>query len=358
MEDNDGGWVDDDTLVTAFGLSQRGPCVSTAFSINVSESPAQWRELPSCPGAPRQEQAASIVGGTFWYGGGFQAGGHCGPTKSTTLDDMWTLSRKRDDWVWEPQPGARLPFPLCCFALATVGDKLYLFGGSFNEGQDKPPGVQKMLHVLDTKDISAGWRRLPDCPGTDFGGVLAPAGGNLYALGAITSWRFNVAAATWSRLADNPLPNIAKTNGDAVFMDRYIVLVGGAANFNITGADGKQQPYPARPMRIKDGTCNITEDVDPSKEGIEYWGYDNAVLVFDTKLNQWGTIEAVSQDPELLGPGGECGPFPSNVCLPQVSVRGDRIAVVGGEADERVIHGHKFTHDSDMAVVGRMSALQ
>ena len=111
-------------------------------------------------------------------------------------------------------------------------------------------------------------------------------------------------------------------------------------------------------MRIKDGTCNITEDVDPSKDGIEYWGYDNAVLVFDTKLNQWGTVEAVSQDPELLGPGGECGPFPSNVCLPQVSVRGDRIAVVGGEADERVIHGHKFTHDSDMAVVGRMSALQ
>ena len=86
-------------------------------------------------------------------------------------------------------------------------------------------------------------------------------------------------------------------------------------------------------------------------------GYDNAVLVFDTKENLWGTVEAVSQDPELLGPQGECGPFPSNVAMPQVSVRGDRIAVVGGEADERVIRGHKYGHDSDMAVVGRMSVL-
>ena len=93
-------------------------------------------------------------------------------------------------------------------------------------------------------------------------------------------------------------------------MDRYIVLVGGAAFFNITGVDGKQRPYPARPYRIKDGTCNITEDVDPSKSGIEYWGYNNAVLVFDVEKSEWGTIEAISKDPELLGPDGECGPFP------------------------------------------------
>ena len=382
VEDNDGGWIDADTLVTAFGLSQRGPCVSTAYAINVSEPAPQWRELPSCPGAPRQEEAGSIVNGKLWYGGGFQAGGHCGPKKSTTLDDMWTLSHTRDDWVWEPQPGARLPFPICCFALATIGDKLYLFGGSFDEGQDKPPNVHAMLHVLDTNNIIAGWKRLPDCPGTGGGGILAPAGGKLHVMGAIDSWRYDPTATTWSRLADNPLPNLAKTNGNTVFMDRYIVLVGGAANFNVTSVDGKQHPYPARPMRIEDGTCNITACSDPSKEGINYWyginaaihswlnpfvklksvivnrGYDNAVLVFDVKLNHWGTIEAVSEDPELLGPHGECGPFPSNVALPQVSVRGDRIAVVGGEADERVIHGHKYSHDSDMAVVGTMTALQ
>lgn len=27
-------------------------------------------------------------------------------------------------------------------------------------------------------------------------------------------------------------------------------------------------------------------------QGIDYWGYDNAVLIFDTGANKWGTIEA------------------------------------------------------------------
>ena len=86
---------------------------------------------------------------------------------------------------------------------------------------------------------------------------------------------------------------------------------------------------------MKDGTCNITPASDPSKDGIRYWNYDNAVLVFDVQRNQWGTIEATSKNPGLLGPNGECGPFPSNIASPQVSVHGNKIAVVGGEAVER-----------------------
>ena len=35
---------------------------------------------------------------------------------------------------------------------------------------------------------------------------------------------------------------------------------------------------------MKDGTCNITPASDPSKDGIRYWGYDNAVLVFEREV--------------------------------------------------------------------------
>ena len=105
------------------------------------------------------------------------------------------------------------------------------------------------------------------------------------------------------------------------------------------------------------GKCNVTSQSSDLDPGNNYWGYGNQVLIYDTQERLWGGIEASSTDPHLLGPNGECGPFPINVCLPQVSVRGNKIAVVGGEADERMLHGHQYGHDSDFAVVGTMSVI-
>ena len=97
--------------------------------------------------------------------------------------------------------------------------------------------------------------------------------------------------------------------------------------------------------------------LEPQQPRHQLLGYNNAVLVYDTVGKKWGTAEASSKDPHLLGPDGVCGPFPLNVCLPQVSVRGNKVAVVGGEADSRMIHGHTYGHLSDLAVVGTMSLL-
>jgi hypothetical protein len=43
------------------------------------------------------------------------------------------------------------------------------------------------------------------------------------------SWEYDPMIDAWTTLPDSPLPGPAKTNGDAAFLDRYIVLVGGAA---------------------------------------------------------------------------------------------------------------------------------
>ena len=45
VEDNDGGWVDDSTVITGFGLSKKSypGCVSTAYSLNTSDARATWQ---------------------------------------------------------------------------------------------------------------------------------------------------------------------------------------------------------------------------------------------------------------------------------------------------------------------------
>ena len=364
VEDNDGGWVDDSTVVTGFGLSKHSypGCVSTAYSYNVSNPLAKWEELPIPPVAPRQEEAATIVtgasGSEVWYCGGFNNDWKAQGNQQRTMDDILRLYRDTPtaSWKWEVLQ-LKLPFPLDGHAIAAIDQLLYLFGGDFNEGSDIPEGVGKMLHVLDTRNVSGGWKRLSDSPGHGKScAALAPVGGKLFVLGSSSdSWEYTPSYDTWTRLPDMPLPNPVKLGGSPAFMDRFILAIGGGANFNASGISGPF-PYPARPTFMpRNASCNCTADSNPNTPGINYWGYDNAVLVYDTVDKKWGTIEATSKDPELLGSDGVCGPFPLNVNLPQVSVRGDKVVVVGGEADTRVVHGHSYGHLSDMAVLGTMS---
>ena len=80
-----------------------------------------------------------------------------------------------------------------------------------------------------------------------------------------------------------------------------------------------------------------------------------AWAVASCRSKVWGLAETSSRtQPELLD-GGRCGPFPFNVCLPQVSLSGDRLLVLGGEADMREVGGVSYTHDANFVVEGRLS---
>ena len=48
------------------------------------------------------------------------------------------------------------------------------------------------------------------------------------------SWEYTPASDSWARLPDMPLPNPVKYSGSDAFMDRYILAIGGAANFKAT----------------------------------------------------------------------------------------------------------------------------
>lgn len=274
VEDNDGGWVDETTVVTSFGLSKHSypGCVSTAFSHNVSDPSAKWVELPVPPVPPRQEEAATIVRGAngydeVWYCGGFNNDWKKQGNNQRTMDDMLRLHRANPaaSWEWEVLP-VKLPFPLDGHAIAALGQLLYLFGGDYNEGSNVPPGVGKMLHVLDTRKLHSGWRRLRDSPGHSKSCmVLSPVRGRLFVLGSSAdSWVYTPASDSWAQLPDMPLPNPVKLGGSPAFMDRFILAVGGAADFNATRRNGSF-PYPARPVFMpRNTTCNCTSDSNPS----------------------------------------------------------------------------------------------
>ena len=60
VEDNDGGFVDDETLVVSFGLSGHSypGCVNSSWAINVTASSSQkWKPLPNAPASSRQVRA-------------------------------------------------------------------------------------------------------------------------------------------------------------------------------------------------------------------------------------------------------------------------------------------------------------
>jgi hypothetical protein len=154
VEDNDGGFLDDDTLVvrlalpflyplwdgvciegglsrqTGFGLSKASypGCVSTAFALNVSQPGAQWEALPAPPAKPRQEEAATVVSGVHgpevWFCGGFNNDWKKQGNKQRTMDDMYRLYRDTSvypaAWRWEQLP-LSLPFPVDGHSIAAIG---------------------------------------------------------------------------------------------------------------------------------------------------------------------------------------------------------------------------------------------
>jgi len=84
--------------------------------------------------------------------------------------------------------------------------------------------------------------------------------------------------------------------------------------------------------------------------------YDNDVFVYDTAKALFGTIRSISTSDPTLMPAG-CGGYPIDANVPQVNVRGDRIFGIGGECNDRVIGGERYTHYPALAVVGRISAV-
>jgi polygalacturonase len=381
-EDNDGAFIDSRTLVTAFGLSRASypGSLNSSWALDVDAASPAWRPLPPAGVPPRSMQACAMAAGSLWCFGGLNNNWRAQGGPSRTMKDGCRLTRGANTfgWVWEPAPA--LPYAVEGHGLAAVGNKLYLVGGQVDEGLVGPgaklPNVGSKLLVLDTTRPEGGWVELPSLPGTPRCGVSVTAvAGKIYVLGGLTTsdvapakrtalvadcWVYDPAIAAtggsgagWKRLPDMPFPEDIKTSDSTAFMDRFIVTVGGSMRYVSTNGSS-YGPAPQGPT-IPNGTCGVYRT----------WGseYASAIYVYDTHRRIWGEVQSTSSSqPELLGgsTGGghaSCGPFPFNVCLPQVSVSGDRIAVLGGEADPRKVAGTQYLHDAQWVLLGKMAQM-
>lgn len=355
FQDSDGG-VLDGSLVTVGGFcsggleedNRRKPgryprgFLQKGWALNLSARDKGWQPLPDFPGAARQGVSAARVADSLWYWGGFSY------DEPYSYADGWRLSRNGGEWTWNRVPD--LPWKNATIAMTVVGTKIYAFGGSdynaeaFFSETDRTGQIQRLgarLLCLETQDLAAGWRELPQCPGTPrWVNSFAAVGGRLYVIGGasgnvqrdgtnygycsvVDNWRFDPATASWTRLVDLPVSsgNFVRSS-QSVYRDRYIVLPG-----------GHQYEYVLNP----DGTVRSKYGVASRKNPAS--GLHNDVFVYDTHAARFGMADAL--------------PIDNN--LPMTVVHGDEILLLGGETGGGFVLGEYYGHHPDLCLIGKVS---
>jgi N-acetylneuraminic acid mutarotase len=199
--------------------------------------------------------------------------------------------------------------------------------------------------VIDTRDLKAGWKELPPCPGTPRAvHALAAVGGKLYVIGGagwhsarwakehpgpggrailggtvVDNWRFDPRTAQWDRLPDTPIATGNFPSGAIVFANRWILLIGGYQyEFVLNPDDTYRAPY-----------GKVTKHY-PDKD------YCSDVLVFDASTGTFGKAD----------------PLPLNNNLPMAVLKGNQLHLIGGETAGSVLEGETFAHHPDLYLVG------
>lgn len=348
FQDSDGGFIGS-TLITVGGFCQgrvlpakpnkypRG-FLKKAWGLDVDRGD-QWVDLPELPGEARQELFAAPVGDALYMWGGVSY------TSPFCYADGYRLSKKGDAWTWDKLPP--LPSPACGSGIAAIDTRIYVLGGADYDSEHfytiaDRAGRQKRLGArfltIDTTSLKAGWKRLPECPGTPrWVHAMAAVGGRIYVIGGATgdvpgagyctvvdNWVFDTATQKWSRLRDTPVSTGNFASGAIAYKDRYILLVGGAQYPKVCNPDGTLRDKYGKASRYKD-------------QG----DYFNDVFVYDTKTETFGTATKL----------------PLNNNLPMTVVRGDHIYLIGGETGGCTIEGEAFGHHPDLLLIGTASHL-
>jgi N-acetylneuraminic acid mutarotase len=350
FQDSDGGVVGH-TLVTACGFCQgkqqiaakpgrypRG-FLNKAWGLDLENTAAGWMRLPDFPGVARQEIFAIVVDNSLYCWGGFNY------SPPFCYRDGYRLRNRQGVWAWDPLPP--LPSPVGSSGICALGSKIYVCGGAdYDEKQfytaTGRDGTNKRLGsrllVLDTKNLAAGWKALPECPGTPrWVAAMAAVRGRIYLIGGATgdmpkvgyctvvdNWAFDPSTNGWSRLRDLPISSGNFPGGSIVFRDRYLVLVGGGQYEKVANPDGT--------FRDKYGTPSRFQGKGD---------YFNDVFVYDTQTGQFGTADKL----------------PLNNNLPMTVVHGEEIFLIGGETGGSVVEGEAYGHHPDLLLRGRIRTL-
>ncbi|CAN8246270.1 unnamed protein product [Cochlearia groenlandica] len=186
------------------------PSCGTLKLIAVNEAPS-----------PRLGHAASMVGDFM-----FVIGGRSDPLN--ILNDVWMFDISKSEWSLQRCIGSEFP-PRHRHAAASVGSKVYIFGGLSN-GK-----VLSSLHLLDTKDLR--WKEIEQrgqWPGARHSHAMVAYSTQLYMFGGYNGGKvlddlhsFDVQSCTWKlEVITGKLPRARFSH--SMFVYKHIIgIIGG-----------------------------------------------------------------------------------------------------------------------------------
>jgi len=203
--------------------------------------------------------------------------------------------------------------PITHMAVGKVGRYLVVAGGNHYDaavGGYHESTVRVTVNVFDTEQPAAGWTTAASIPGAPRGwSAFAACNGKLYVLGGLTfagnqfvglaeTLAYDPAENTWTELTPPPLPVSGWTA--AVYLSRYLVIVGGVA-----------RPPAESAVAGRTATSEV------------FW--NPHVIVYDTDQDRW-----MRMDGEIIG-GRDYGGYVNDN---GVVLDGDTLYVIGGEGTD------------------------
>ena len=317
-----------------------------SWALDLARKEAGWIRLPDYPGAKLQELFGITVENALYCWGGFNF------TDPYTYKDGYRLSRNEGKWTWDNLP--LLPYSLHAAGICAIGTKIYACGGgdfgsnpkyqyTATDRYGKNPRLGAHLLLMDTKQPEAGWKRLPDCPGTPrMLHAMEAVGGRIYVIGGakghgsepmyrktlsvVDNWAYDPGRGEWTQLRDLPISSgNFYDSGSMVYRNRYIILVGGYQYGKIANPDGTARGKYGKPFKHY-----------PDKE------YYSDVFVYDTRTGLFGRAD----------------PLPLNNNCPFTLVRGDKIYLIGGEIGNAIIKGKAYLHYPALLLEGKIEEIR
>lgn len=308
--------------------------LNKAWALDLENPCGGWARLPDFPAIGRQGGVGIAINRTLFSWGGFNY------SEPFCCTDGYRLTKTENDWKWDTLPS--LPSPIGGGAICAIGSKVYVCGGAdydekqFYTATDRSRSIKRLgsrLLAIDTESLSAGWKQLPECPGTPrWVAGMAAVGGQIYLIGGATgdlpnagyctvvdNWRFDPASNQWSRLRDLPVSSGNFYSGEIVFRDRYLLLIGGYQYAKVANPDGT--------LRDKYGTASRFQAKGD---------YYSDVFVYDTQSDLFGTADNL--------------PLNNNGSM--TVVYNDKVFLLGGETGGAVVEGEVFGHHPDLCLIG------
>ncbi len=263
-----------------------------AWGLDLQSPQDGWQNLPDFPGAARQGLITTVVDNQLYAWGGFS---YTSPytyrdgyrlSKAPEGQWSWNASSPLPTLPWSLYYGGTSVIGSKIYVLGGA-DYNYTDFFTNSDRDGNVPRLGSRMLMLDTNNLGAGWTELAQCPGTPrFDHATATVGGKIYVFGGasgadnvtgkyntvVDNWQYDPATDAWQRLRDLPVASGNFPDGRITAFDRYVLLVGGYQYGKVINPDGTFGPIYGTPSRAFPNDFHYSD----------VWVYDTSTDLFGT----------------------------------------------------------------------------